>query len=98
MINRLVKLSFHAEDAGKFTELFREVSEKIRAFPGCLHLELWEDLREKGVFFTFSQWDSEASLDHYRFSPLFKSVWAHVKPLFKAPAEAWSVRKNPVDS
>jgi hypothetical protein len=95
MINRLVKLTFHDTTEGEFLEIFRETEDRIRSFPGCLHLELWEDTSKKGVFFTFSQWESEAHLDHYRFSPLFKSVWSRVKPLFAAPAEAWSVRKHP---
>lgn len=98
MINRLVKLTFAEEHTGEFLRIFEESRAKISAFPGCRHLELWEDTRKKGIFFTFSQWESEVALDHYRFSPLFKSVWTRVKPLFSAPAEAWSVQKNPVDS
>lgn len=94
MINRLVKLSFSASTAPTFIEIFHESQDKIRAFPGCRHLELWEAHGQKGIFFTFSQWESAEALDQYRFSPLFNTVWARVKPLFNAPAEAWTLSQH----
>jgi quinol monooxygenase YgiN len=94
MINRLVRMHFKTDEIAVFLEIFEHSKEHIRSFPGCRHLELWADTREKGVFFTYSRWDSEESLDHYRYSPLFKSVWSRVKPLFAQPATAWSLEKK----
>jgi quinol monooxygenase YgiN len=60
--------------------------------PGCRHLELLEDLADPCVRVTYSLWDDEASLDAYRQSPYFASVWKRTKPLFAGPAVAHSYR------
>ena len=41
--------------------------------------------------FTISHWDSEAALELYRQSELFKFTWAKTKPLFEEKAQAWSL-------
>jgi heme-degrading monooxygenase HmoA len=43
------------------------------------------------VLFTFSIWDSEAALENYRQSDLFRDTWAKTKALFAEKAEAWSM-------
>lgn len=91
MIVRQVKLTlqfFHVEE---FLELFRSVEEKIKTFPGCQKLELFQDINNKNIFFTYSIWNSEADLELYRNSKLFESVWKKTKTFFSAPAEAWSL-------
>ena len=54
MINRLVKLSFHAEDAGKFTSYSGRFPERSGIPAVCLHFELWKIYEKKGVFHVFS--------------------------------------------
>jgi heme-degrading monooxygenase HmoA len=41
--------------------------------------------------FTYSQWDSEESLNAYRQTELFVQTWKRTKTLFQEKAEAWSV-------
>jgi len=94
MIVRLVKMTFREECIIEFTTLFSERQETIRNFPGCNHLELWQDSLHPGIFFTYSIWGSAAHLEHYRFSPFFKDTWGKTKALFAGKAEAWSV--NPI--
>ena len=91
MIIRIVKMSFRAEEVNNFLCLFEERKKLIRHFEGCLHLELWQDASSGNTFFTYSHWESEKHLDHYRFSELFKDTWAKTKVLFEAPPQAWSV-------
>ena len=91
MIKRLVKMTFRAEEADRFQGLFEEWRHRIRAFPGCLHLELWRDHDDPRIFFTYSHWNGPADLEAYRNSEVFQAVWPTVKPLFAAPAEAWTV-------
>lgn len=91
MIKRIVKLTFEADKVDDFLEVFNATKTKIRAFDGCTHLELWNDVNEKNVFFTYSYWESEVALNNYRHSELFKNVWAKTKVLFADKTQAWSV-------
>lgn len=91
MFIRIVKLSFHSENISSFLEIFEKSKEKIRNSDGCRLLELYNDKSDKGIFFTYSYWDSEEDLNKYRHSDFFKEVWSNTKPLFKNKPEAWSV-------
>jgi len=92
MIKRIVKMTFAPERVADFQAIFNASSPLIRAFPGCRHLELWQSLPPNdNVLFTFSHWDSEEALNHYRQSELFISTWARTKVLFAGKAEAWTV-------
>lgn len=96
MIVRIVKMTFALDKVPLFLNLFSEVHDKIKTFKGCRHLELLKDIKADNVFFTYSIWEDERSLDHYRFSDFFKDTWSKTKPLFKEKAEAWSL--SSVDS
>ncbi|MCB0700884.1 MAG: antibiotic biosynthesis monooxygenase [Chitinophagales bacterium] len=96
MIVRIVQMSFKEELVDDFLELFNERKQRIRSFDGCQHLELWQHAHEKGIFFTYSIWDSEKHLDHYRFSELFKDTWTRTKQLFADKPKAWSVIRKDV--
>jgi autoinducer 2-degrading protein len=87
---RIVKMTFQEEQVDTFLHIFEERKERIMSYPGCTDLEL---LRHDNIFFTYSKWDDEAALEHYRTSSLFRSTWSLVKPLFAARPEAWSVTK-----
>ncbi|MCB0638186.1 MAG: antibiotic biosynthesis monooxygenase [Lewinella sp.] len=91
MIRRVVKMTFQPEKIEAFMDVFAESSPHIRAYPGCLHLELWRAEGAGNVLFTFSHWSTAADLEHYRRSELFQSTWARTKVLFADRPEAWSV-------
>ncbi len=93
MFVRIVKMSFAEDNIATFLTNFETAKHKIRAFEGCQLLELYQDKNNSNVFFTYSYWNTEEDLDHYRNSELFKGVWAKTKPLFNAKPEAWSVDK-----
>ena len=93
MFVRIVKMSFNKNDIEAFLENFNKKKEQIRNFEGCRFLELYKDKREANVFFTYSYWNSEADLENYRHSELFKTVWSKTKPLFNDKPQAWSVDK-----
>lgn len=90
---RIVKMGFHEEHIETFLTNFDENKMKIRGFDGCQFLELYRDKTTPSIFFTYSYWESEAHLEAYRHSELFKNVWAKTKPLFNRNPEAWSVDK-----
>ncbi|WP_276132607.1 putative quinol monooxygenase [Polluticoccus soli] len=94
MIVRIVQMTFQPENIPSFLGLFEERKMMIRNFEGCKHLELWQDAHANNVFFTYSIWESEQHLDHYRFSELFKDTWARTKALFGEKAKAWSVNQK----
>jgi quinol monooxygenase YgiN len=86
-------MGFDEAHIGTFLMYFNENKTKIRSFEGCQFLELYQDKTDLTIFFTYSHWESEAHLEAYRHSDLFKSVWTKTKPLFNKPPEAWSVDK-----
>jgi len=87
-------MTFKPESVQEFLILFEERKEKIRYFEGCAHLELLQDKNNAAIYFTYSYWDSETSLNHYRNSELFKDTWMRTKALFLERAEAWTVEQQ----
>ncbi len=87
---RIVRLTFAPTKVDEFKHLFTEVSNKVRAVDGCLHLELLQDAAFDNILSTYSIWQNEEKLNVYRKSKLFKSSWSRAKPLFAAPPEAFS--------
>jgi heme-degrading monooxygenase HmoA len=94
MIVRIVQMTFRQDEVNNFLALFEERKELIRGFEGCQHLELWQDAHASNIYFTYSHWDSEQDLNHYRFSELFKDTWAKTKALFETKPQAWSVNQK----
>ena len=93
MIIRIVKMGFYKQNIEIFLSNFDETKHLIRNFKGCQFLELYRDVNDSTVFFTYSYWESEEALEGYRKSELFKAVWSKTKPLFSKSAKAWSVEK-----
>ena len=90
---RVVRMTFRSEEVPAFLKNFEAHKVLIRNFPGCSHLELWQDENQKNIFVTYSHWESEAALNQYRDSQLFKSVWGVTKTLFSEKPQAWSTKK-----
>lgn len=92
MIKRIVKMTFREDAVETFlNEVFEHSKNRIRAFPGCRHMELLRQKNKPNVLFTLSFWDDETALEAYRQSELFKTTWAKTKVLFAEKAEAWTV-------
>jgi quinol monooxygenase YgiN len=83
MITRIVKMTFKSEHINDFQQIFHESQNLIKAFDGCIRLELMKDIDDENTFFTISH--------SYRSSYLFKNTWSKVKPLFAEKALAWSL-------
>ncbi|NAY91194.1 antibiotic biosynthesis monooxygenase [Muricauda sp. JGD-17] len=93
MLIRIVKLTFKPENIPSFERIFRKSKNGIQGFNGCQLVELYQDIKDPCVFFTYSFWENESDLEHYRSSDFFKSVWGRTKVLFSKKPEAWSVNK-----
>ena len=93
MFIRIVKMKFNPKKVDIFLKNFNNNKERIRNFDGCRLLELYRDKNDPFEFFTYSYWETEAHLEAYRKSALFKKVWAETKILFSDKPEAWSVDK-----
>ena len=93
---RIVRMTFQADKIDAFRQNFDENKQHIRAFAGCQHLELWQDLHTPHIFCTYSIWESEEALNHYRNSPLFARVWATTKAWFSDKPQAFSVQKQEI--
>ena len=91
MIIRIVRMHFREAGVEEFLNIFNKNKTAIRNFPGCTHLELLRDIEDPTVFSTLSHWSDEASLEHYRNSELFSTVWGTVKTLFSERTQAFSL-------
>ena len=89
-IQRIVKMTFKTERCAEFEDYFNEIKNQVGNQPGCYGVKLLKDITSSGVFFTYSVWDNEESLNAYRYTPLFGEVWPKVKEWFSAKPEAWS--------
>jgi quinol monooxygenase YgiN len=91
MLKRIVKMTFREEAVQTFiTDVFDQSKDRIRAFPGCHHMELLRQINNSNVLFTLSHWENEEALNAYRASELFADTWKKTKALFAEKAEAWS--------
>ncbi|MEO9511087.1 MAG: antibiotic biosynthesis monooxygenase family protein [Flavobacteriaceae bacterium] len=93
MLIRIVKLTFKPENIPSFEGIFEASKSRILAFDGCQMVELYQDLGNPCVFFTYSFWDTETALENYRSSEFFKGVWSNTKKLFSEKPEAWSLKQ-----
>lgn len=93
MFIRIVKMRFQEDKIDAFVENFHQIKDKIRGFEGNQFLELYQDKNDNRIFFTYSFWETEAHLEKYRHSELFKEVWTYTKAMFSDKPEAWSVDK-----
>ena len=89
-IQRIVKMTFGAEYCKDFESYFDEIKNQVGNQPGCKGVKLLRDISQNGVYFTYSVWDNEVSLDNYRHTELFAQVWPKVKKWFVDKPEAWS--------
>lgn len=91
MLIRIVKLGFREDFIETFLQNFETDKSKIRNFPGCERLELYRDKKDPSLFFTYSYWNQEESLEQYRHSETFATIWTATKKGFNRKPEAWSV-------
>jgi len=94
MITRIVKMTFEPEKVEAFLDNFESVKHEIRDFDGCEKVLLLQDMANPAIYFTYSWWQSEADLNNYRNSTLFKGVWSFTKSLFAEKAQAWSLTEK----
>lgn len=90
MIIRLVHMHFQPDKLNEFFAIFESSKGKIAQFDGCLKLELLQSTSNPTQLTTHSIWKSDAHLEKYRESELFKSTWAKTKVLFSEKANAVS--------
>lgn len=89
-IQRIVKMTFKTEYSSDFEAYFYEIKNQVGNQPGCHGVKLLKEIRDSGVFFTYSIWEDEMALNAYRNTSLFAEVWPKVKAWFDAKPEAWS--------
>jgi quinol monooxygenase YgiN len=97
MIKRIVKLTFKEDKVEEFKTIFKNNWQRIKGFEGCTHVELLQDENNPAVFFTYSLWRDELSVENYRNSDLFAGVWGATKLLFADRPQAWTVKELKFD-
>ena len=90
MITRIVKLTFQEDKMDEFLAFFETIKFQVNSFPGCGGMKLLRDKNHPNIVLTYSNWESEDSLNNYRDSEVFGKVWPTIKPWFTARPEAWT--------
>lgn len=85
MIKRIVRLHFKGASIQIIKNFLKIKVEGIRSVDGCSHLEIWQDINDPSIMFSYSYWDSEDHLNTYRKSEFFGTVWPFLKSHFQAP-------------
>ena len=93
MLIRIVRMHFTEAGVGEFLQIFNENKNAIRNVEGCTHLQLLRDVDDPLTYTTLSYWNDLQSLENYRKSELFGSVWGSVKTLFSERSQAFSLEK-----
>lgn len=93
MLIRIVRMHFQADKLDQFLAIFARSHGRIRAFPGCHHLDLLIDPDNPTVRMTYSLWESQEALEAYRQSQLFRTTWTATKVLFSEKPLAFSAEK-----
>jgi len=93
MIKRIVKMEFEVDKVEVFKSIFQKNQSKITEQEGCYGVQLFQDINESNIFFTFSKWESQTHLDRYRETELFKGVWTQTKKLFCNKPMVWSIQE-----
>ncbi len=91
MITRIVKMTFIPEKVDDFIKVFNESKDFIRSYPGCIQMQLLKDIQQDNIYYTYSNWESEEALNHYRNSSRFREIWMNTKVNFQEKAEATSL-------
>ena len=94
MIIRIVQLKFRPDTVDHFLNLFEVKKQQMRNAKGCEHLELWQDEEYPLTFFTYAIWKDESSLNQYRYSEFFKSLWAQTRVLFGDFPVSWNLKSK----
>ncbi len=96
MIIRLVKMEFQPQKREDFVSLFLKRKKGIESQQGCHSVKLFNDVKDKSIFFTYSIWDSQDDLEVYRNSDFFRETWSITKTFFADKPKAWSVKETPM--
>jgi len=86
-------MTFSESRVDDFKKSVISIVPSIKNFKGCHHIEMLQDIYHKNIFFSYSLWESEADLNHYRKSDFFKETWSKVTEWFKSSPRAWSTEK-----
>ncbi|MCS6895129.1 MAG: antibiotic biosynthesis monooxygenase [Bacteroidia bacterium] len=89
MLWRWVEMPIHPDKIEEARAMLLAQAPRTRAFPGCLHLTLYE--AEGPNLYSLSQWQSVEALEAYRHSAMFRDFWVKMRVYFRERARATSM-------
>lgn len=90
---RIVRMVFRSDEIQNFEQIFHNSEPKIKKFPNCFGVRLFQDASDPRVFYTYSLWKEPEDLERYRQSELFKDTWSKTKPLFEEKPMAFTLKQ-----
>ena len=81
-IMRLIYISIDPSETEKAMQVWKkECAPLMIQQPGCLSEQLLECVDAPGEFISYSEWDSQSSIDKYRASPAHGEIQKHARGL-----------------
>jgi quinol monooxygenase YgiN len=81
------KIYIKSEKIAEFTTLFKGMTEKTLAEPGCTGYQLYQNPYEKTSFLVFESYKNQAAIDAHFAASYFKEFGDKVGPLTIKPSE-----------
>ena len=81
------KIYIKPEKIAEFTNLFKDMTEKTLAEPGCTGYQLYQNPYENTAFLVFESYKNQAAIDAHFAAVYFKEFGDKVGPLTSKPTE-----------
>ena len=81
------KIFIKTEKVAEFTELFKSMTEKTLAEPGCTGYQLYQNPYESSSFLVFETYKNQTAIDTHFATAYFKEFGEKVGPLVTKPSE-----------
>jgi len=74
MISATLRIVAPLQQRKRVMEILRSISEPIKAEPGCIGLNIYQDLDDKEVIILEEVWQSQTDLDRHIRSERYRSI------------------------
>lgn len=81
------KIFIKPEKVAEFTNLFKGMTEKTLAEPGCTGYQLYQNPYENTTFLVFESYKNQAAIDAHFAADYFKEFGNKIGPLIAKPTE-----------
>lgn len=83
MIVVRVLVQVKPENKTSFVDLMKNDVTTTQDFDGCVHFEVYQDIKSDDTFVLYEEWENQTKFDAYRNSDYFKELGGQIFPLLE---------------